>query len=313
MFGGLKLTLQLCRTDRSKHSRLFPWSILVATAIIHLHIAAFGAEPQSVKIVEQIPDLVCFWDFQPGNEGHLTSRGPHRYRLTEMNGPIEAIPDGIFGASSLKIQRGQWLRLKREDAPALMLEGDDEVTVVAWIKRHADVHWQYIAGVWNERDATRQYALFTCGHKQADSRTLLRTDAEHQVHGYVSDVGGATPGKPFCFSYATGKSILAYDRWSMIAFTYDHEYLRVYFDGKLDDNGTHNPFAWDKPIFAPHESFGDFTIAQRAVRSWPDYPEGQPKNEVGFGGILGGVAVYRRALQPSEMRRLHKATIPPAK
>lgn len=268
-----------------------------------------ATDPQPSLVALKIPDLICLWDFQDRGEGDLISRGPYRYRLTEMNGPIERATEGIFGSSSLKISRGQWLRLKRESAPALLLSGDDAVTVVAWIKREADVHWQYIAGVWNERDASRQYALFTCGHKQADSESLERTDAEHQVHGYVSDVGGATPGKPFCFSYATGKSKLAAKRWAMIAFTYDHEHLRVYFDGELDDNGGYNPFRWDRPIFEPTQNGADFTIAQRAVRTWPDYPEGQPGNEVGFGGILGGVAVYQRALNTEEMRKLYEATL----
>jgi hypothetical protein len=73
------------------------------------------------------------------------------------------------------------------------------VTVIAWIKRRTDVHWQYITGMWNEHDKARQYALFTSGHKQTNALTMERTPADNQAHGYVSDVGGATPGHPFCF------------------------------------------------------------------------------------------------------------------
>ena len=93
----------------------------------------------------------------------------------------------------------------------------------------------------------------------------------------------------------------------MIAFTYDGEELRVYHDGELDGNPGANPFRWDEPTYNPPPGTpaADFTIAQRAVRTWPDYPDGEPGNEVGFGGDLGGVAVFRRALTAAEIRSLH--------
>ena len=123
-----------------------------------------------------MPGLVCFWDFQGTPQGgagdDLTAAGPHAYALTEMNGPVARVGGGVFGPAALRIERGQWLRIPREECPALLLSGEDRVTVAAWVKRRADVHWQYIAGVWDELHAARQYALFTCGHRQADWRTL---------------------------------------------------------------------------------------------------------------------------------------------
>ena len=266
-------------------------------------------EKEPTATPESIPDLVCFWDFQPTTKGDLTSRGAYNYTLTEMNGPIVRNEEGIFGPASLEIEREQWLRIKHQDCPGLDRHGQQEVTIVAWVKRKTDVVWQYIAGMWNERDAKRQYALITCGHKQSDYRTLNRTDAQYQPHGYVSDVGGATPGHPFCFSYATGAHQIPEDEWAMIAFTYDHEAIRVYFNGELDANGNSNPFYWNKPILDGGENGADFTVAQRAVRTWPDYPEGAPGNKVGFGGTLGGLAVYNRALTEKEMQGLYKATM----
>ncbi len=257
---------------------------------------------------ENIPNLISFWDFQEHDGGDLTSKGAHQYTLQEMNGPIARADEGVFGDQALKIDRGQWLRIKREECPALILQGRQEVTMVAWIQRGVDVHWQYIAGVWNERDSARQYALFTSGHKQTDYTTLTRTDAEHQPHGYVSDVGGATEDRPWCFSYATGGTTLQKGQWYMIAYTYDHEAIRVYTNGELDENSNYNPFYWDKPIFDGADRGADFTVAQRGVHSWPDYPEGTPGNKVGFGGILGGLAVYDRALTAQEISDLYTAT-----
>ncbi|MGK7397786.1 MAG: LamG-like jellyroll fold domain-containing protein [Candidatus Cyclobacteriaceae bacterium M3_2C_046] len=300
-------------------------NLFLIITILNISCKSTDKHPDQLTPVD-IDDLVTFWDFQENQDGEtdLTSKGPFAYTLTEMNGPIAQAKEGIFGPSGLEIERGQWLRIKREDCPALAnIHGEQEVSIVAWIKRKADVHWQYIAGVWKEGAKEykgqakgsgegapgRQYALFTCGHKQVDYTTLTRTDAEHQVHGYVSDVGGATPERPFSFSYATGKSKLDFDEWNMIAFTYDHEAIRVYFNGELDKNGNYNPFYWDQPIFDGGEDGGDFTIAQREVPSWPDYPEGQPGNKVGFGGVLGGLAVYNRALGPSEIQQLYQSTM----
>ena len=256
-----------------------------------------------------IPDLICFWDFQRSSEGYLTSKGPYSYTLEEMNGPIRKLDSGIFGPSSLRIKRGQWLRIKREDCPALNIHGKEEVTIIAWIQRISDVEWQYIAGMWNETDSKRQYALFTCGHRQTDYKTLTRIEAKNQTHGYVSDVGGATADKPFCFSYATGKSKIIKNTWYMIGYTYDQNDIKVYVDGNLDENGNYNPFYWDKPIYDGGEDGSDFTVAQRAVPQWPDYPEGESNYKVGFGGILGGLAVYNRALTPAEFKNLYKSTM----
>ena len=270
-----------------------------------------------------IPDLVTFWDFQAHNQkSDLTSRGPYQYTLEEMNGPVSRENTGVFGPSALALRRGQWLRIRRADCPALDIHGEEEVTIVAWIKRRADNHWQYIAGMWDEGDKrfkgktygvgkgapARQYALFLNGHKQANYESLTRTDADSQIHGYVSDSGGATSGKPFCFSYATGESFIEKDTWYMVAYTYDHRALRVYVNGTLDPNRNYNPFYWDKPIHDGGKGGADFTVAQRRVPSWPNYPEGEPGNEVGFGGALGGLAIYKRALTPEELKDLYAAT-----
>lgn len=260
------------------------------------------------QVVLTTPDLICLWDFQSGPD-RLTSKGPLHYSLIERNGGIAEAAEGVFGPGSLKIGRGQWLWMERAKCPELMLHGANHVTVIAWVKRTCDAPWQYIAGVWNERDSQRQYALFTCGHRQTNWQTLIRTAARHQAHGYVSDVGGATPGKPFCFSYATGKTEIPDDTWAMIAFTYDHTSIRVYHNGELDANTGCNPFHWDKPIFDGGPNGADFTVAQRALPAWPGYPDVvMPTHPEGFGGLLGGLAIFSRALNGHELRAIHQAT-----
>jgi len=281
--------------------------LLIAALISKSPIFAQGNRAKELK---KVPNLLCFWDFQNNSNGHFTSKGKYAYKLKEMNGPILQSKEGIFGQSSLQIKKGQWLIIKRKDCPGLNIHGDRNVTIVAWINRKEDGIWQYIAGMWNERDGKRQYALFTCGHKQTDYTTMERVDAKTQVHGYVSEVGGATPGHPYCFSYATGKKKVNMGEWIMIAFTYDHKSLSVYFNGTLDENGNYNPFVWDHPIFDGGKDGSDFTVAQRALPKWPGYPtEVVPATGEGFGGLLGGLAVYDRALGSNEINRIYESTM----
>jgi len=256
-----------------------------------------------------IPDLICFWDFQETKSGGYAAKGPHNYILMPQHVPIKSENDGIFGEQSLNIKRGQWLRIKRNECPALNLYGDDHVSIVAWIKRRSEAPWQYIAGMWNERDAKRQYALFTCGTRMTDYTDLERVDARYQAHGYVSEVGGKTENRSACFSYATGKSQIELNTWVMIAFTFDQHALNVYFDGKLDQNGNYNPFIWNNPIFDGKEDGADFTVAQRALPAWKGYPNEAPTHNEGFGGSLGGLAVYKRALSAVEIQDLYMATV----
>jgi len=270
------------------------------------HVSAQEAKTSAVER----PGLVCFWDFQQQADGGYVSTGTHAYVLKPQNGPIAQAEQGIFG-TSLNIRQGQWLLLPREDCPALNFHGKDEVTIVAWIQRESDDNWQYIAGMWNERDAKRQYALFTCAGSQTNFETMDRIPARHQTHGYASDVGGATPGKPFCFSYASGATKLVKREWTMIAYTYDHEFLRVYVNGKLDQHPGYNPFPWNKPIFEGGQDGADFTVARQCLPNWPHYPKAEkPMRKQGFGGKLGGLAVYRRALNSNELLDIYDATIP---
>ena len=100
----------------------------------------------------------------------------------------------------------------------------------------------------------------------------------------------------------------------MIAFTYDQKEIRVYFNGELDANEGCNPFPWDKPILDPGEKGADFTVAQRALPAWPGYPDAEaPTHKEGFGGLLGGLAVYKRALKAEELRSIYNKTMPVAR
>lgn len=276
-----------------------------------LHSTRSDEKPYRGLHPTEVDDLISFWDFQEPAGSDRISSGPYSYPLKERNGAVKRVSPGIFGPHSAYIEWGQWFSISREDCPALNIHGPDaQVSVIAWIQRIADNHWQFIAGMWNEQDAVRQYALFTSGHRQSNYRTYDRIEAEHQPHGYISAVGGATPGKPFCYSYATGPTYLQKHRWYMLTSTYDGSRIKVYVNGSLDENPGYNPFLYEKGIFDAGINGADFTVAQRAVPKWPDYPQNAPDNGVGFSGYLGGLGIFDRALTPAEIYELYQFTRP---
>ncbi|QDT15257.1 LamG domain-containing protein [Alienimonas californiensis] len=252
-----------------------------------------------------IPGLLAFWDFQEPAGAERVSLGQYQYALQEQNGPIARVEDGVFGPYSTDFKPGQWMILPHEDAPGLDLHGEEQrVSMAAWIKRESSNRWQFIGGMWDERGRARQYGMFICGAWQSDWTTYTRTKAGDQAMGYVSPLGGATPGRPFAYDYATGGTQLPKDRWTMISYAYDGQQIRVYVNGELDRNENYNPFRFDGPVY---DGGADFTVANRAIPSWKNYPDG-PTDGSGFDGRLGGLAVWNRALTPEEMRTLYQRT-----
>jgi hypothetical protein len=114
-------------------------------------------------LIFQQDSLVSFWDFQEAEGQSRVAKGPFPYVLDEMSGPIKRVEDGVLGTYAAKLEYGQWFNLPRKDCPALDLYGlDAKLTVFAWLKREKRVNGQCeaIAGMWNETEKKRQYAMF---------------------------------------------------------------------------------------------------------------------------------------------------------
>ena len=239
-----------------------------------------------------IEGLIAFWPFQEPAGHPRLSIGPCSYKLDEMAGPVPRIEDGIFGPYSARLGPGQWLCACRASAPALDLHGTEaQVTVVAWIKRERkDIRpeeCEAVAGMWLETGARRQYCLFL---------NLRIFDSADQVCGHVSALGGPTPGHPWCMDAAIGSRPVAFDEWQCVGFTYDGKHARAYLNGKLDGRENRNPYSYTGGLFRAGEHGADFTVG--AVHRL---------GEMGnfFQGQIGGLAVYRRALNATELEYLH--------
>ena len=222
--------------------------------------------------------LICFWDF--GKPEPLTSKSNFQYTL-KPHGDI-----GFNEGRSICIEEGQYLSINRKDCPALNIYGKNaQVTVFAWIKRKPKsfVQCEAIAGMWDETRRKRQYCLFL---------NLRLFDSADQVCGHISSVGGATPGEKWCIDASIGNTPVALEEWTFVAFTYDAEYVKSYYNGKLDSRVLHNPYRYEGGIFDGEVGGSDFTVG--AVHRL-----GEIGND--FVGEIAKLAVYDRALSDEEI------------
>jgi len=243
--------------------------------------------------VRQMDGLVAFWDFQEA-AGNERVAGDHRLR--EMKGPVQRVEGGVFGRHAAKIERGQWLMMDRAQLGALNIHGKDAaVTVAAWVYREDRSTWQAIAGVWDETRKKRQYCLFLNAPRGTRADEMKRYPLANRIHGHVSAIGGPTPGDDFCITYSSGKTEIPLRSWQLLVMRYDSKESRVYVNGKLDALEQYNPFPYADGLFDGGEDGSPFTVgAVHRGGSWGNF----------FGGRLGGLAVFNRALSDEEIASL---------
>jgi hypothetical protein len=243
-------------------------------------------------------NLICFWDFQEAAGQPRVAQGEYSYALQERRGELPRVADGVFGEYSACFDGTRYLEILRNDCPALNIHGPNaQVTVVTWLKRLAAAPHgcEAVAGMWNEY-GRRQYCLFL---------NLGIDYGRDQVGGHISGTGGPSPGDPFCLEAGIGSTAVALDEWHCCAFTYDGQFIRAYLDGQFDARGARNPYRYDEGIFDGGANGSHFTVGAVARPEDVNLPE-PPVPYVGnwFYGLLGGLAVYDRALNEDEIRAL---------
>lgn len=251
----------------------------------------------------QHPGLVAFWDLQ---DDTLLSHGPSPIRLRAVGAPLETVAEGVFGPRSLRFRANgnlaaNHLSVTAEEAPALNIGGPAaQVTVVAWIKREPTDYkgCQFIAGVWNEHHR-RQYGMFL---------NLYIWDSAQQVGAHVSTHGGPTPGYPYCMDVAIGATPVPFNTWQCVAMSYDNTYATAWLDGRLDTREPQgelgrNPCRYPGGL---HKGGADFSVGAVARPAKVESDGRGGFVETGgvianpFTGLLGGLAVYDRALSAEE-------------
>jgi hypothetical protein len=278
-----------------------PFRIILLLALALL-TAGCGHRPAEAQDWRGWPGLVAFWDFQePAGSPRVS--GP--YRLREKAGRVERVEGGVFGPYAARLRYGQWFQVDRAELGRLDIHGPKaEVTVVAWIWREDRRPWQAIAGVWDETRGRRQYCLFLNAPRGTDAVEMKRHPLADRLHGHVSAVGGPTPGEQFCITYSSSATPVPYGSWQCVALRYDARDSRVYLDGRLDSLARYNPFPYAEGLYDGGADGAPFTVgAVHRSGSWGNF----------FGGRIGGLAVFDRALSEEEIARLAEQTKPLAR
>jgi len=242
--------------------------------------------------VESLTGCVAFWDF----DRTLQSRGDATLDLREISNTWEWVRDGIFGTTCARIHPGGGFYIPRREIADLDIYGPHcELSVCVWFLRESPDPWQALAGVWDESHRKRQYYLFLNARSRTLNGTTVRVECANRVHGHVSDVGGPTSDLACCVTYASGATEVPLRRWTMAAMTYKEAMVRVYVNGVLDACEESNPFDAPASIFDGGREGADFTIGTNSVRGgWSNH----------FGGLVGGVAVFCRALTDREILKI---------
>lgn len=274
-------------------------------------LVAQPSGPQSTNELKakltSIKGLVALWDFKelPGSDRLAVGLG--NFPLKEFNGPVPRENEGPLSGYSIRLSGDQYLSLENKSTGALNIFGKRaQVTVIAWIKWTGE-QTGFIGGMWNEyKDGgKRQYGLFV---------SLPHYNGANQVCGHISSTGKPTKPFPYSIDYSASKQEVPVDKWSCIAFTYDGQYIKSYLNGVFEERApelikntkgfegypdgltqSKNPYYFPEGM---NDNGSDFTVGAVLLKSgMGNY----------FKGLIGGLAVYNRALSEKELKIIGSA------
>jgi hypothetical protein len=274
-----------------------------ATALVS--IAPLNAQ-RLIRQIKRTPGFIALWDFKEKSGETRESLGKYKFPLKEMMGPVERHEEGPLSGYSAYFNGSNYLSLANEETGELNINGDGAgVTVIAWIK------WEeprigFVAGMWNEyaNGGKRQYGLFV---------HLPYYNGRQQVCGHISLKGGPTPPFPYSIDYSASKQAVPRGEWVCIAFSYDGEFIRSYFNGVFEGR--------EPELIRNTKGFPGYPDGLVQSKNPYYYPDGMGNNgsdfTVGavelargmgnfFTGNIGGVAVFNRALSNREIRYFSK-------
>lgn len=248
--------------------------------------------------IESVPNLVAYWDF--ADDDYLTSKGEVEATLRgEGEGVPTLVEEGPLSGRSLHFDGNDYLYIPYAQTSGLNVKSN-QVTVVAWVKWTAE-QIGFVGGMWNEYEdgGKRQYGLFV---------SLPHYNGANQVCGHISQTGKPTPPFPYSIDYSASKQRVPANEWCAVAFTYDGEYIRSYFNGQFEER--------EEELISHTKGFDGYPEGLRQVKNPYYFPDGIGDNgsdftvgavfvnkRIGnlFKGQIGGLAVYDRALSAEEV------------
>lgn len=257
-----------------------------------------------IKKIESHDGLVALWTFseKPGKVRKASGQG--EFPLTESNGKISRINEGPVSGYSILLDGTTYLAMSHLQTGPLNIYGDiGGITLIAWIKWTGE-QTGFVGGMWNEYQdgGKRQYGLFI---------SLPHYNGKDQVCGHISKTGKPTPPFPYSIDYSASKQKVPVNEWCSVAFTYDGKYIKSYLNGEFEarnpelinnttgfagfPNGllqTKNPYYFPDGIGS---NGSDFTVGAVLLRS------GMGNF---FKGLIGGLAVFDKALSENEIKSI---------
>jgi hypothetical protein len=253
--------------------------------------------------IKQFPGLVALWDFKE-KEGHARkATGLGKFPLKEQNGTLPRVNDGPLSGYSAQFGNIAFLSLENSKTGELNIFGDGQgVTVIAWVKWEGSTG--FVGGMWNEYQdgGKRQYGLFV---------SLPHYNGRDQVCGHISKTGKPTPPFPYSIDYSASKQTVAKNEWQCVAFMYDGKYIKSFLNGEFQPR--------EPELINNTKGFEGFPEGLTQSKNPYYFPDGMGNNgsdfTVGavllksgmgnfFNGLIGGLAVFDRALSENEVKNL---------
>ncbi|MDO5571388.1 MAG: LamG-like jellyroll fold domain-containing protein [Bacteroidales bacterium] len=270
----------------------------ILICILSLILSCCSEESAIESKLKSTPGLIAYWTFDGKDKYH--SKGKENLEL--INGTqnhVQIIKDGPISGHSILLDGTNYLYITHKETGLLDIHTNC-VTVMAWVKWSGE-QIGFVGGMWNEYQdgGKRQYGLFV---------SLPAYNGENQVCGHISKTGRPTPPFPYSIDYSASKQKVEPNKWCFIAFTYDGEYIKSYYNGVFEKRepelisntsgfpGCENGLTHSKnPHYFPDgmgNNGSDFTVGAVLLKS------GMGNF---FKGQIGGLAVFDRALTDNEI------------
>lgn len=286
-----------------KTTILFITLFLLVSLLIKAQSNKKQTNSETISKIKQTEGLLALWDFKEKEGRDRKATGLGKFPLKEQNGALPRIEEGPLSGYSAQFGNKAFLSLENAKTGALNIFGENQgVTVIAWVKWEGNTG--FVGGMWNEYQdgGKRQYGLFV---------SLPHYNGRDQVCGHISKTGKPTPPFPYSIDYSASEQAVAKAKWQCVAFTYDGEWIKSYLNGDFQSR--------EPELIDNTKGFQGFPEGLIQSKNPYHFPDGMGNNgsdfTVGavllksgmgnyFNGLIGGLAVFNRALSEDEVKRL---------